>query len=92
MLDGKDANDLLAELRELQRKQVHPREADTILSTVHKAKVKRVCHMIHSLCKKQKMYEMFLDRMLCFVRAGTALSEDENVPETELSKRFRPNH
>ncbi|CAM9340718.1 unnamed protein product, partial [Scytosiphon promiscuus] len=38
MLEGKDANDLLAELRELQRKQVHPREADTILSTVHKAK------------------------------------------------------
>lgn len=39
MLEGRDANDLLAELRELQRKQVHPRDADTILSTVHKAKV-----------------------------------------------------
>lgn len=41
MLEGKDPRALLAELREIQRKQVHPREADTILSTVHKAKVCR---------------------------------------------------
>lgn len=39
MLDGKDPQALLSELREIQRKQVHPREADTLLSTVHKAKV-----------------------------------------------------
>lgn len=39
MLEGKDPRALLDELRLLQRKQVHPREADTILSTVHKAKV-----------------------------------------------------
>ncbi|CAM9815047.1 unnamed protein product [Ectocarpus sp. 4 AP-2014] len=38
MLDGKDPQALLSELREIQRKQVHPREADTLLSTVHKAK------------------------------------------------------
>lgn len=39
MLESRDPGKLLAELYVLQRKQVAPKEADIILSTVHKAKV-----------------------------------------------------
>ena len=39
MLQSSDPSVLLSELRELQRKQVSPSQADVILSTVHKAKV-----------------------------------------------------
>lgn len=40
MLDGRDPSELLEELKGFRSKQVHPRNADTILSTVHKAKVR----------------------------------------------------
>ena len=39
VLEGRDPETLLEELKDLRRKQVHPKHADTILSTVHKAKV-----------------------------------------------------
>ena len=39
VLEGKDPAALLEELRDLRRKQVDLKDADTILSTVHKAKV-----------------------------------------------------